>query len=373
MRSSFLKRKKNFLDLGITPSYDSSTMSTGNPKYSSPRITHFSRISIFILIAALSLLWGCGKSHLENVEIPPESLLQGDSLPSMAADLKAKEAALGDVRPGLERQIIFADPENPAPTEYVLIFFPGFTASHEEMNPVHINVARELGANLLLYRFSGQCRTPDAYQDLQAEQWLNDGIKALFMAQELGNKIVVMGASTGSSIALLANSARGMNVESINQPVPEISNLVLISPNLGPADPLAEILLWPGIGKLLVSIVEGPYRSYEVTNPAELYCWDSTHHSDGLYPMMQVVDWARKLSFKDLQTPAMVIYDPQDQVVNQQKTLELMGQAAHGTVQFYEMNSQDQEHHNMASQIKAPESIEEVQRGILRYLTGTLN
>lgn len=324
------------------------------------------RFSLFLTLM-LSLLISCGSNHLDNIAVA-QVKIKAESLLGLAEEIRASEAQKIDIRPGLEKQILFANPQNPEPTEYVLVYFPGFTASHQEMSPVHRNIAETLGANLLLYRFSGTCRTPDAYQGLDAQQWVSDSLEALLIAQQLGEKIIVMGASTGCSIALLADSAQGMYLESAGQAVPEIWSMILASPNLGPADPLAEILLWPGIGRLLVSIVEGPYRSYEVTNPDELYNWDSTHHSDALFPMMRVVDWARELNYQDFETPSLILYDLEDQVVNQHKTLEILSEAPSELVRFYEMTSPDPEHHNMASRIKAPDSIEETQNIILNYI-----
>ena len=78
-------------------------------------------------------------------------------VPSEAAALEAYVAsneAKHKVKPDNEARIVWANDSTKAKTPYVIVYLHGFSASQEEGNPVHRNIAKQFGCNMYLARLS---------------------------------------------------------------------------------------------------------------------------------------------------------------------------------------------------------------------------
>ncbi|MEN9363102.1 MAG: Serine-type D-Ala-D-Ala carboxypeptidase, partial [Bacteroidota bacterium] len=78
-----------------------------------------------------------------------------DSALQIAAFVQAKEAENKEIKPNNEAKIIFADSLHPQKTKYVFLYVHGFSASQMEGDPVHREVAKAFGGNLVLARVAG--------------------------------------------------------------------------------------------------------------------------------------------------------------------------------------------------------------------------
>jgi alpha-beta hydrolase superfamily lysophospholipase len=101
----------------------------------------------------------------------------------------------------------------------------GFSATRQEIAPVPERVAAALGANLFETRLAGHGRERDGLVDVRAEQWLDDGRELLGVGRALGERLTLIGTSTGATLALALASHPDFRV---------VDSLVLISPNFGP-------------------------------------------------------------------------------------------------------------------------------------------
>ncbi|MFY7653341.1 MAG: alpha/beta hydrolase, partial [Chitinophagaceae bacterium] len=98
------------------------------------------------------------------------------------------------IKPGNEAAIVWQNDSVPAPTDYVLLYLHGFSASQEEGNPVHRNIAKTLGCNLYLARLSEHgIDTTDALINMTAESLWNSAKEAYAIAKNLGKKVIVVG------------------------------------------------------------------------------------------------------------------------------------------------------------------------------------
>ena len=73
-------------------------------------------------------------------------------VPSDAASLEAYVAsneAKHKVKPDNEARIVWANDSTKAKTPYVIVYLHGFSASQEEGNPVHRNIAKQFGDKIL--------------------------------------------------------------------------------------------------------------------------------------------------------------------------------------------------------------------------------
>src|SRR3990167_6477878 len=116
-----------------------------------------------------------------------------------------REAAIPGLRPRVEKTIVWADPHRRRRTPYALVYIHGFSASRQETAPLADTVAAELGANLFYTRLAGHgVDDVDAFASVTADDWKNDAREALAIGALLGEKVILVGNSTGATLALLA-------------------------------------------------------------------------------------------------------------------------------------------------------------------------
>lgn len=292
-------------------------------------------------------------------EAPPLADLSELDLPRLAARIEAAEAAIPGLRPDAHKTIVFADPAAPRKTPLALVFFHGYAASRREFDPVLQRVGQRLGANLFFTRFAGHGFVgPDGHRGVQARDWLADCAEALAVGRALGERVVLVGSSTGATLALWASAQAGW----------EVDGLVLVSPNFGPKDPRAGLLNWPW-SFLLVKALLGDYRSFTPHNERHREAWDITHHTDSLLPMAAAVQAARALDPAQITTPVLVLYHPQDPAVNHDITRELFSRWASPFKQIEESRlGPPNDTHVLAGDLLSPDGTPILEDLILRFV-----
>jgi len=145
-----------------------------------------------------------------------------------AAVLAAREAAFDDIRPGSEAWIVWAGAPY-APTDLVVVYLHGFSASRMETAPLAQEVAAALDANLLEMRLSGHGRDGDAMAEPRAGDWVDDAALAMALGRAIGDRVVLIGTSTGGTLATYAATEPDL--------AEGLAGIVLISPNFRLANP----------------------------------------------------------------------------------------------------------------------------------------
>ena len=108
----------------------------------------------------------------------------------------------------------------------------GFSASQEEGNPVHRNIAKQFGCNLYLSRLAEHgIDTTDALINLTADKLWGSSKQAYAIGKQLGNKVILMGTSTGATEALQLAATYS-----------DVAGIILLSPNIAINDPNAWLL-----------------------------------------------------------------------------------------------------------------------------------
>jgi esterase/lipase len=82
-----------------------------------------------------------------------------------------------------------------------LIYLHGFSSSRQESRPLMTQVASALGANLFYARLNGHGRTGEALAAASVADWQHDALEALAIGRQLGEQVVVVGASNGGTLA----------------------------------------------------------------------------------------------------------------------------------------------------------------------------
>lgn len=180
-----------------------------------------------------------------GVALGPRRAVDRERIPTLAvpAKLEAVEAFVArrerahpDVRPDAEARVVWASPDRPGRTPLAVVYLHGFSACRQETAPFCARLAASLGANLFEARLRGHGRSQDAMGEATAEDWLADAAQALAIGRLLGERVVVVGCSTGATLAAwCAGPGRASDLEA----------LILLSPNFAIHHPAAFLMTGP--------------------------------------------------------------------------------------------------------------------------------
>lgn len=257
-------------------------------------------VSVLGLVLATAALLG-PRARMDP--FPGFPRIRGD----VEAYLWASEAAVPDLRPGDGKRIVWADSLMRSRTALALVYLHGFTADPHEVEPLSTELGRALGANVYFARLAGHGRAPDAMGDVEVEDWLTDVAEAMAIGRRIGERVVLIGTSTGGTLAAWAAARPDFQ--------DDLAAIVLLSPNFHPRDRRSRMLLWPW-GGVLAKLVEGRERCFETHGPAHARHWTECHPTRALLPMMALVEEVRTSDLSRVQVPTMVVYVPGDEVVD---------------------------------------------------------
>lgn len=310
--------------------------------------------SILLLFVLLGLLFYAGPRVEVDTTLHPVTLPQ-----DLEGYLRESEAKFSDMVPGAEKTIIWAG-ELGQKTPLSVLYLHGFSATRQETAPLSDNVAKKLGANLYYPRVTGHGRSGAAMAETTVNDWINDSHEALAIAQELGEKVIVIGVSTGGTGATwLATQADSENVLAF----------VLISPNFAPHDPSAEIMTGPW-GEQMANLLIGPERSWEPDNELQGKYWTNRYPTKALLPMMAFVQLVRELDLEAVKQPMLVIYSPNDQVISPSMVEETFARFGSTNKKLIPIEkSQDPSNHVLAGDIIAPNDTPQIEQMILEFVS----
>ena len=196
--------------------------------------------------------------------------------------------------------------------------------------------------------------------EVSVTDWMADVAEAFAVAERLGERVVLMGTSTGASLALWAATRPEWRER--------LDALVLISPNLGPRDPRARMLLWPWGGTLL-RVVQGRERVWEPANAEQARHWTTRYPSRALLPMMALVAHVEDLPLEAVHTPTWMAYSAHDQVIAPEAALaafERLGSQRKTTVLV--RDSDDAAQHVLAGDILSPSTTARLSDEIVTFV-----
>lgn len=184
------------------------------------------------------------------------------------------------IKPNNESVIVWADTVD-KPTEYVLLYLHGFSASRYEGYPLTQNFIDKFGTNAYLPRLAGHgLQDRDGMLAMTPKNLYDSAKEALVISTKLGKKIVIMATSTGCTLALM-----------LAADYPElVDGLILYSPNVEIKQKAAKLLSghW---GKLIARIAfGGAYRYTADYGTASDKYWSSVYPIEALIYLQQLLD-----------------------------------------------------------------------------------
>ncbi|MFN3642099.1 MAG: alpha/beta hydrolase [Gemmobacter sp.] len=221
--------------------------------------------------------------------------------------LAAREGVVPGIVPGVEKRIVWAG-EPGARTPLAILYLHGFSATSEEIRPVPDRVAAALGANLYFARLAGHGRDGPAMAEATAEDWMLDLAEALAIGARIGDRVILMGTSTGGALIL---AGLGADLPGTDR----VAGAVFVSPNFRLASAAGMVLDLPLVERW-GHLIAGRERAFEPLNAAQAQYWTEAYPTAALYPMARMMRAARAVDPAALRMPAMFVWSDADQVVD---------------------------------------------------------
>ena len=317
------------------------------------------RRRLLVIAAAAALLGGVIYLNtppvLVNAALAPEL---PDDIESWLADRERQAATQYALIPETEKRVTWYG-EPGERTAYAVVNLHGFSATRQETAPLAERVAASLAANLFETRLSGHGHSERPMHAVRAEDWLADTAEALAIGARLGEKIVVIGTSTGGTLALAMSK---------HETAAPVSDIVLISPNLQPRDGNARWLTRPA-GPLIAKFIAGDTRSWEAHNEQQARYWSTSYPIDAAVEVMRLVDSVQARLPMQLEQNLLVLQSPDDKVVSPEATRQAFERISAPRKRLIEIEyAEDPSNHVLAGDILAPASTDRIATEIVAFV-----
>jgi esterase/lipase len=252
---------------------------------------------IAALVALLVIVYFLGPKPA--APIYNNNLIQVPAEPAALEDyISAKEAA-HKVKPDNEARIVWANDSTKAKTPYVIVYLHGFSASQEEGNPVHRNIARQFGCNLYLARLSEHgIDTTDALMNMTATSLWESAKEAYVIGKQLGEKVILMGTSTGGTVALELAS----NFD-------DVAGLVLYSPNIAINNPSAFLTNNPWGLQIARMVIGGKENVLKDRTDTYKKYWNHQYRLEAIVELQELLETTMIPShFNKIKCPLLTLY-----------------------------------------------------------------
>jgi len=305
----------------------------------------------------------------------PATPVYSKEMPAVPADPAGLEAYIANneaqhkLKPDNEARIVWADSLKHR-TEYAIVYLHGFLASQGEGAPLHRDIARKFGYNLYLSRLAEQgIDTVDQMVNLTADEYWESAKQALAIGERLGKKVILIGTSTGGSLALQLAATYPDSVAA----------LILMSPNIAIHDPNAWVLNnhW---GLMIARKVNGgPYlKSPKDWGPKFRQYWYPNSRLEGAVALEELLETTmNKETFGKVHQPVGVFYyykddAHQDTTVKVSAMLTMFDQLGTPADQKYKQAFTEAGDHVICSPIRSREA-EGVERAVQKFMTDILH
>jgi esterase/lipase len=203
------------------------------------------------------------------------------------------------IKPQNEAQIVWAD-STKSKTPFSVLYLHGFSASQIEGDPVHRNFAKDFGCNLYLARLSDHgVDTTEALLLFTADRFWESSKKALAIAKQLGNKVIILSTSTGSTVALK------LAAEFPN----DVHALINLSPNIAINNGAAFLLNDPWGLQIARAVMGGKYRVKDGDPEEHGKYWNNKYRLEGAVELQELLEETMtKETFERIHQPCLTLY-----------------------------------------------------------------
>ncbi len=263
---------------------------------------------IFLLVMVVIYFLG-PQPNLDGIngELPTLSI----PLEELDDSIKLWESVYSNIKEDNEARVVWAN-EEMKKTPYSIVYLHGFSASQGEGLPVHKQIAEYYNCNLFLSRLEGHGLESDsAFYSLTPQNYLTSAKKAVAVGKLIGEKVIVLGTSTGGMFGLYLAAEN-----------PDIAALILYSPLIDFADKNANLVAKPWGLNLARAIIGGESTRFKPNNPKALSYWTTSYRLEGVQSLSGLKDQIMTPeTFSKVKCPVFLGYyykndDEQDRVVD---------------------------------------------------------
>jgi len=276
--------------------------------------------------------------------------------------LKSKEAIYSDIVENTEKVVHWAG-EAGQKTEFSIIYIHGFSASRQEVMPLPELVAKAFNANVYYTRLNGHGRSVEAMGEPSMQDWIDDTVEAYEIGQTIGEKVIVIGTSTGGTLLAWLEQQDFADA---------LFASILISPNFDVRDKKAYLLPY-SLGMTVAKWINGPYYRFEVQNEIHAKYWTEKYPLEAVVPMVELVNEVYYMERSHITLPHLIIYSDKDEVIDPKAIKRYFSQLGGNQNQLNEVVSQSVcGNHVLAGDACSPETTEEVTQSITSYINSLI-
>lgn len=236
----------------------------------------FAKILLILMLILVIVYFLGPTAKYDAVDASPAKLsINIDNVESYVTE---KESSTPGIKPNNEAKIVWASADK-TPTEYAVLYLHGFTASHKEGFPIVQNFATRYKSNLYLPRLAKHGLSDlDAMKDLTPQELLNSAKEAIAIAKTLGQKLIIISTSTGSTYSsYLANGDESIAAQ------------IMLAPNFALNDPNSKKITGRWGKQLFKMSMGGDYRTWEATDKVKDF-WQTTARIEGYVALQGLLE-----------------------------------------------------------------------------------
>lgn len=263
------------------------------------------KIILIILVALvlIALLGPRPKFEKIDPDIPDLNV----PLDQLETHISLKEKFIKDLKQGNGSKIIWKDAAKQK-TKYSLLYLHGFSASGEEGAPLHQDLAAKYGMNLYVPLLEGHGRKSErSFEHLTPKTYMDSAKDALRVASLLGDKVIIMGCSTGATLgSYLAAHEPDL-----------VGGLLFYSPNIDLYDTNSRIFTWPWGRQLLKQVIGGEFYTVDYSGNEGANYWNDKYHINGLIALKGLINQTMtQETFSKIKAPTLICSFYKDEQVH---------------------------------------------------------
>jgi pimeloyl-ACP methyl ester carboxylesterase len=318
--------------------------------------------TLLFVSAIIFGVWVFGPLEPAELDVGFDANVLGENLNSY---LMVQEKKFNDITIGVQKRVIWADKVGKK-TPLSIIYIHGFSATSEEIRPVPDQIASALKANLYYTRLTGHGRSPMAMAEPNVADWMSDMAEAIAIGRKIGQRIIVISTSTGSTLSATA---------ALNPILSrDISGFIFISPNFGINNPFAKLLTWPA-ARWWVPLIAGKMRHSTPRNKQHSKFWTTTYPTIAAIPMAAIVKAVTEQDFSKVTIPALFYFSLEDKVVDPEATKNMTRKwGGRKKIINVTMTEQDDKYsHIVTGNIVSPNQTDYTVRETIKWISSLLN
>ena len=294
-------------------------------------------VIFLIFLGCLLVILVLGKREPADLTLPKVSIITG-----VDHYLEQREKEVLGLQPGVCKEVIWAGKKGKK-TKFSIIYLHGFSASKFELSPFPSAVALGLNANIYNARLSGHGCGGEALGKVKVKDWVFDLSEALEIGRKIGEKIIIIGSSTGGTLAALAASEKN------------VSGIIFVSPNFKVRYRIFQIFTL-GFARFWIPLIFGKYREFQPISKEHAIYWTTRYPIVAVITMAALVKKVVSQNFNKKNCPALFIVSEEDKVVDAKKTLKIAEQwGGKSFINLVKCGPNDDPYsHVLAGDIKSP-------------------